>query len=468
MNRCRPNEHQSQHAFTHFNAREREGMRLVSRRSTLKAGLAGIAGLTAPGLLQLQAAGAEHGKPMAQKSVILIWMTGGPSHIDTWDVKPDAPPEIRGPFNTIATRLPGVRLCEHLPKQAAMLDKFTIVRSVDCRFSNHEPNMVMQTANRQAAPRVNKEAGRYPALASVIAKHRGPNDPTLPPYVVLNMQSRSHVAWAGDLGKRYDPMLGNNVSQLFTLPADLSQERIRSRQNLLGQFDRMRRGLDLSGSMESLDHYGRQAVEMVIGQKAREAFDLSREPQAGLDHYGSHNWCRQALLARRLVEAGVNFVTIDLSSHGASGTWDTHGDNIPPYGGIMNGLRPLLPVFDQLITALVSDLEQRGLLDDVLVIAMGEFGRSPQIGTQGSTDGRNHWPIVSSLALAGGGLRHGQVIGSTERDGGQIRERPVTPSDLAATIFRHMGVPADVQYLDFRGRPHYVLEERGEALRELI
>ena len=182
--------------------------------------------------------------------------------------------------------------------------------------------------------------------------------------------------------------------------------------------------------------------------------------------YGTHEWAKQALLARRLVEAGVSFVTIDLSHHGASGTWDTHGDNIPPYGGIWNGLRPLLPVFDHLITTLVSDLGERGLLDDVLVLAMGEFGRTPQIGTQGSTDGRNHWPIVMSMTVAGGGLRHGQVIGSTERDGGQIKERPVTPGDLAATIFRHMDVPRDVTYLDNRGRPRFVIEA-GQPIAEL-
>jgi uncharacterized protein (DUF1501 family) len=175
-----------------------------------------------------------------------------------------------------------------------------------------------------------------------------------------------------------------------------------------------------------------------------------REPAAVRDRYGKHLWCQQALLARRLVEAGVAFVTIDLSYHTASGTWDTHGDNIPPYGGITKGLGPLLPLFDHLLTTLVADLGQRGLLDDVLVIAMGEFGRTPLMGTQDSTDGRNHWPEVMSMLLAGGGFRHGQVIGATEKDGGRIKERPVTPGDLAATIYHHMGVPLDTTYLDPR------------------
>jgi uncharacterized protein (DUF1501 family) len=184
------------------------------------------------------------------------------------------------------------------------------------------------------------------------------------------------------------------------------------------------------------------------------------------DRYGKHLWCQQALIARRLVEAGVAFVTIDLSYHSASGTWDTHGDNIPPYGGIRKGLTPLLPLFDHLLTTLVDDLHERGLADDVLVIAMGEFGRTPKMGTQESTDGRDHWPVVMSMTLAGGGFRHGQVIGSTERDGGQIKERPVTPGDLAATIYHHMGVPLDVTYLDHSGRPRNIVEN-GRVISEL-
>ncbi|MCU0878668.1 MAG: DUF1501 domain-containing protein, partial [Pirellulaceae bacterium] len=389
---CQPLQHTRDHAFTHFNAREGEGVRLVTRRSTLKAGIAGIGGLSLPGLLAMNERAAAAGKPLRRKSMILIWMTGGPSHIDTWDVKPDAPPEIRGPFSTIATKLPGVRLCEFLPKQAAMLDQMTILRSVDCRKSNHEPNMVMQTANREAEPRINPESPHYPALASLVARERGGSSPGLPAYVVLNMQSRSHVAFAGDAGKQHDPFVATNVDKLLAGSGALDGDRIRSRRELLAQFDRMQSGLDQSGSMESLDHFTRQAVEMVTGPRAREAFDLSREPAETIARYGEHNWARQALTARRLVEAGVSFVTIDLSNHGASGTWDTHGDNIPPYGGIWNGLRPLLPVFDHLLTTLVADLTERGLINDCLVLAMGEFGRTPQIGTQESTDGRNHWP----------------------------------------------------------------------------
>lgn len=462
-----PNGH-PRHAFASLNARTREGLLVSSRRSVLKAGLAGMAGLSLGDVLRIRSQAAEHGKPSpAHKSVILLWMTGGPSHIDTWDVKPDMPPEVRGPFGTIRTALSGVRICEYLPKQAAMLDRMTIIRSVDARMSNHEPNQVFQTANLAAEPRINPEAEKYPAIASIIARHRQQQNRSMPPSVVLNLQDRDHIAWGGYLGKQYDPFLGNQANSLFRLPRGLDQDRIQTRQSLLKQFDRLRRDLDLSGSMAALERFDQSAVDIVLGERARIAFDLEVEPERVRARYGDHAWARQALLARRLVEAGVSFVTIDLSNHNSSGTWDTHGDNIPPYGGIWNGLRPLLPVFDHVLTTLVDDLGQRGMLDDVLVIAMGEFGRTPKIGTQGSSDGRDHWPVVMSMTLAGGGLRHGQVIGASERDGGQVKERPVTPGDLAATIYRHMGVPLDGTYTDNRGRPRFYIES-GQPIAELI
>ena len=444
--------------------RVRDGVVAHSRRSVLKAGLAGFGGLTLPALTKLRAEGKTKSN---NKSVILVWMTGGPSHIDTWDPKPDMPREIRGPFKTIATKLPGVRICEYLPKQAAMLDKFTIIRSVDCRFSNHEPNMVMQTANLANEPRTNPKAKDYPSFGSVVAKHHGANHPSMPPYVVLNMKSRAHVAWGGYLGTQYDPFDGNSAAKAFQLPAGLTMERVRSRRTLSQQMDGLRAELDATGMMAAMDSFGQKAVDVVAGGRAQEAFDLSKEPQKVRDRYGEHDWAKQALLARRLVERGSSFVTIDLSNHSASGTWDNHGDNIPPYGGIWNGLRPLLPVFDHVITTLVSDLGERGMLDDTLVIAMGEFGRTPTLGTQGSTDGRNHWPYVMSMSLAGGGFRHGQVIGASSRDGGEVAERPVTPGDLAATIYHHMGVPLDTTYLDHQGRPNYIVDQ-GAPLGELV
>jgi hypothetical protein len=306
----------------------------------------------------------------------------------------------------------------------------------------------------------------------------------LPPYVGY-YRSRSHIAFGGAIGQQYDPFQGNTAAQLpvydlvgndtgqsskaemFQFPAGLDFDRLADRRRLLADLDTLRRSIDASGTMSATDAFQQQAVDLLLGEKARQAFDLSREPEAVRARYGKHLWCQQALLARRLVEAGVAFVTLDLSYHTASGTWDNHGDNIPPYGGISRGLKPLLPLFDHLLTTLVSDLQERGKLDDVLVIAMGEFGRTPNMGTQGSTDGRDHWPVVMSMSLAGGGLRHGQVIGATERDGGTIRHRPVTPGDLAATIYQHFGVPLDTQYIDPRGRPRNVVEN-GQPIAELF
>ncbi len=484
MARKKRRAHTHEHAFTEMRPLEREGLTLQSRRNMLKASLAGIGGLSVPEWLKQRAEAAKAGRPISHKSVILLWMTGGPSHIDTWDPKPDRPLVNRGPFSVIQTKQPGTIICEHLPKQAAMLDKFTIIRSVDPKKSSHQPNQVMQTANLDAAPRVSRKEDKYPAIASIVSKFRGANHPAMPPYVAF-MKHPTHIAWGGYLGKRYDPFIANQATKLpvldlvgkhtgrtsgadlFQLPGGLTQERITDRRALMKQFDRLRADLDQNGSMEAVDSYSQQAAEMVIGRRAQEAFDISREPESYRNRYGKHLWSQQALIARRLVEAGVSFVTIDLSYHTASGTWDNHGDNIPPYGGIKNGLGPLLPLFDHIITTLVGDLDERGLLDEVLVIAMGEFGRSPTTGTQGSTDGRNHWPVVMSMSLAGGGLNHGQVIGSSEHDGGRIKERPVTPGDIAATIYQHMGVPLDGYYLDPRGRPISIVQN-GAAIHELF
>lgn len=471
------------HAFSEWYGKSAEGLVIKSRRNFLKAGMAGVAGLTLPTLLQARAASQTAGN---RKSCILLWMTGGPSQIDTWDPKPDRPLQNRGPFDVISTRLPGVQVCEHLPMMAGMLDKFTIIRSVDARFSNHEPNKVFQTGNKLAEARTNPEAERYPAIASVVAKHHGSNNPAMPAYVAF-LTSRSHIAFAGYLGSQYDPFIAQTAARLpvytnvgvntgrmsggevFDLPKGLDQNRMNYRTRLKDQLEAIRKGVDpLIERSDGLDIYTRKAMDMLTGRSARDAFDISLEPEKNRQRYGPHLWQQQALLARRLIESGVAFVTLDLSYHTASGTWDNHGDNIPPYGGISKGLKPLLPLFDRMITTLVSDLEERGLLDDCLIIAMGEFGRTPVMGTQGSTDGRNHWTNVMSMAMAGGGLNHGQVIGASDAQGGYVKDRPVTPADLAATVYQHFGVPLDTTYIDGGQRPVYVVEAGGAPIRELF
>jgi hypothetical protein len=478
----------SDHAFTDFRLAEPDGLTVLTRRNMLQAGLAGIAGLSVPELLRARADAVEQGRPGKQKSVILLWMAGGPSQIDTWDPKPRRPPENRGPFASIPTAVPNIHVSEHLPKQAAMMDRFSIIRSVDASGSEHSPNKVMQTGNRNASPRKNADGDLYPAIGSVVAKVRGANQPGMPPYVAFN-RDPAHIAKGGFIGMKHDPMNGHRAAGLpeykgfgrlteaaarrsmagrFSLPPGLTTEQVHNRGQLLANLDRLRSDLDRTGAMDAVGHFQRQAVEMVLGGKARQAFDLSREPKVTRERYGKHLWCQQALLARRLVEAGVAFVTIDLSMGINAGDWDSHGDN-HVFGGISTGLRPLLPVFDHLVTTLAGDLEARGLLDDVLVVAMGEFGRSPIIGTQkGFSGGRNHWKSIMSMCLAGGGLRHGQVIGSSDDQGGTIKDRPVTPADLAATIYRHMDVPLDSTYVDTSGRPLYVVEGNGQPLGELF
>ncbi|MCE9608471.1 MAG: DUF1501 domain-containing protein [Planctomycetia bacterium] len=467
------------HAFQNYYGDTAEGLTVVDRRGMMKAGLAGIAGLSVAELLRARAGATETGrKPKTNKSVILVWMSGGPSQVDTWDMKPERPINNRGPFSPIATAMPGVRICEFMPKQAALLDKFTLIRSVDARFSGHNPYRVMQTGH----PESTTVDARYPAIGSVIAKFRGPNHPAMPPYVAAVAAPRKHLAFAGYLGKRYDPFIAENAAKLpivsfegadtgnftgnnlFQLPEGLSTSRLGDRLELLKYFDRVRMGLDNEGGMQAIGAYQRQAVEMVTGKRAQTAFDLSLEPAAVRDRYGKHLWAQQALLARRLVEAGVSFVTIGMN-YGGGASWDHHGDNTPPYGGLQSGLKPMLPLFDHALGTLVADLDERGMLDDTLVLAMGEFGRRPIIG---GIDGRDHWPAVMSMALAGGGLRHGQVIGSTDESGGAIADRPVTPGDLAATIYRYMDVPLDTEYRDNGGRPHPIVQLNGKPISELF
>ena len=470
------------HAFEFLNPRAREGLVIGSRRNFLKAGLAGVGGLSLPDLMRRQAQGMATGKASG-KSVILLWLAGGPSHIDTLDPKPNRPVENRGPFAVTRTRLPGVQVCEHLPKLASMLDRFTIVRSLDAHGSNHEPNTVFQTGNVLAEARTNPQAVHYPAIGSHVAKLHGPNHPLVPAYATF-MRSRSHLAFGGYLGRGFDPFQAQTACRLpvydtlgkdsgtlskpalFQLPANITHERLADRADLSTRFDTLRSRLD-SEIANPVDQHTRQALELLTGRRMQQALDLEQEPASTRERYGKHLWCQQVLLARRMVEAGVSFITLDLSYHPASGTWDTHGDNIPPYGGIEKGLKPLLPLLDHLVTTLVEDLRQRGLLDQTLVLAMGEFGRTPKIGTQGSTDGRDHWPIVASILMAGGGLRHGQVIGSTEPDGGQIATRPVHAADLAATIYQHFGVPLESEYLDGTGRPVPIVYN-GAPIAELF
>ena len=428
------------------------------RRWILRAGLAGIAGLSLPKLLQAREASGQDGNKQRATSVIQIWLSGGPSQIDMWDMKPEMPPEIRGPFKPVATSVPGIQICEHMPLQAAMMDKFAIIRSMDATASNHTP-ITFQAANPKAQrTEIGRQGGGYPSMGSVAAKFRGANQPGLPPFVALANSMVADVYGAGDLGQQYAPLDGMRVDGKFSLPKGVEVPRLQDRDQLRRELDLFRRRTDSSVDFQRQDRYTQEAFDLVLGGAAQKAFDLTSEPDSVRDRYGRDSFGDKALLARRLVDAGVTFITMS----DAWGHWDHHGDEVQ-WGGIAKGLTPMLPVLDRGITALIEDLDQRGLLETTMVVIIGEFGRSPVMT---KTAGRDHWPGVMSFLMAGGGVTGGQVIGATDRRGGSIQERPLQPGDLAATVFSHLGIDPQSHWLNLSGRP-VPLVEAGQPIAEL-
>ena len=429
-----------------------------SRRWFLEVGAAGLGGMLLPGL---QTAQANPPSPTGdKKSVILFWLSGGPSHIDMWDPKPDAPEDVRGPYNSIPTKISGVRFCEHLPKQAAIADKLTIIRSVDCSASNHTP-ITMQAGN-SLARRTNdgKDGGGYPSMGSVAAKFRGANNPNMPPFVGLADSWKADVWGSGHMGSQFEPAKGLQMADELALPSGITLARLQDRENLRRQLYDFGKRTESHPLMDKMDDNTRRAYDMVHSGEVQKAFNVDEESQAVRDAYGKESIGQKALLARRLVESGVTFVLVS----GAWGYFDHHGDEVR-WKGIAKGLTPLLPRVDQVLSTLVNDLEQRGLLDSTLILMMGEFGRSPKIN---KTAGRGHWLPVMSMLMAGGGLRHGQVIGSTDPLGGSIASRPVSPEDLAATTYQHLGIDLNSHWTDPVGRPIPIIKKSGSPIAELF
>ncbi|MFM9966492.1 MAG: DUF1501 domain-containing protein [Planctomycetaceae bacterium] len=433
------------------------GIRVGSRRWFLQTGVAGLGGLALPALLRAN----EALKPSDRKVVILFWLSGGPSHLDMWDPKPDAPREIRGPFSSIESCVPGVRFGEHLPLQASIMDKLTIIRSVDCKASNHTP-ITMQAGN-PLARRLDKvkDGDGYPSMGSVVAKFRGSNDPRMPAFVGLAPSWKADVWESGHMGSQFAPVDGGELAGRIALPQGIQLDRLGNRDELRRQFDQLLRDRDRTDTMANADRYTAQAMDLVTSGHAARAFDLSQEKDSLRDAYGRDSVGEKALLARRLVEAGVTFVLVSARW----GYFDNHGDNVPPWGGIEKGLGPILPTVDRTVYHLVSDLEQRGLLDKTLVLMMGEFGRGP-IMTKDA--GRDHWLNCMSMILAGGGLKHGQVIGSTDSRGYDIKDRPVRPQDLAATVFKYAGIDLASHWVSPQGRPIPIVTEGGKPISELL
>lgn len=422
-------------------------------------GVSGIGGLSLPQLFAFQAHAETNTRQHANKSVILFWLSGGPSQIDMWDPKRHAPVEIRGPYRSIPTKIPGTHFCEHLPRQASIADKLSIVRSFDCSASNHSPITIQ--AGNPLARRTNdgRDGGGYPSMGSVVAKFRGANDPDLPPFVGLADSWKADVWEAGHMGSQYGPVKGHELAGKFALPAGIDVPHLTDRESLRQALNRFGRQIESNKTMERVDQYTQQAYQLVLSGKVQKAFDVQQEPVTVREQYGQTSIGQKALLARRLVEAGVSFVLVS----GAWGYFDHHGDNVR-WGGIEKGLTPLLPRVDQTLYTLINDMEQRGTLDDTLIIMAGEFGRSPVINKEA---GRDHWTNVMSLVMAGGGLPHGQVIGGTDGRGGEITSAPVRPQDLAATTFQHLGIDLKSHWTNDRGRPIPIVTEGGRPIPEL-
>ncbi len=436
-----------------------------TRRDFLRVGSLALGGLTLGDVLRLRAEAPWSGQPR-QKSVIMIFLSGGPSHLDMYDLKPDAPIEYRGEFRPIQTNVPGMLVCELMPMQAKIADKFAILRGV--QFTElHTANEFYSGYPWQESPRASVPGeARRPALGSIVSRTRGAKS-AIPPYVSLG--NRSDWERAYYLGLVHEPFrLGSNNGreplENMRRHRDVSSGRLEDRRNLLRTFDTLRRELDTTGTMAGMDGFQKRALQMVTSGRVRDAFDLDKEPESIRDRYGNRPFrvinqeCnvvryhevthpgRALLQARRLIEAGVSVVTVCIND------WDTHRYNFTT-------LRQLLPALDQALTALVLDLEARGLLDDVAVVMGGEFGRRPRIGDV-TPDGRTHWPEAGFLWLAGGGFKTGQVIGATDARGERAVGRPIRVPNVLATLYRVLGIDPGMTFTDYNGRPQYVLEDR--------
>jgi uncharacterized protein (DUF1501 family) len=442
----------------------------IDRRGFVKAGALGMAGLSLSQVLKAEST-VDPAKTSKEKSVIILWQRGGPSQHETWDPKPDAPQDYRGAFGAMSTNVPGIQICDLLPKCAKVMDKFSIIRSLYHTDAGHSAgDQIMFTG--YPPNKGNPNENYYPSCGSIVAEQQGHLNPDLPPYVMI--PRRLPGVDPAYLGKKYAPFetqADPAVEGPFNLPNfslgdSLSLNRLDSRKGLLRSFDDIRREVDVSGSMEAADGFNQQAFDILTSPKARDAFDLDAEPRALRERYGFMPeykaptpdrcgvpaWSQRMLLARRLVEAGVRLVTVDLR------WWDTH---VKGYETMRDGF---LPRWDQAYSALLQDLEDRGLSDNVMVVAWGEFGRSPKVN---STGGRDHYPNVFSASVSGGGIQGGRVIGESDSKGAEPKERPVQPQDVLATMYRHLGIDVTKQYLDHGGRPVPVLPF-GKPIDELF
>jgi len=454
----------------------------VSRRNFLQVGTLGLSGLSLADMYRLRAAAesANVAGPDPETSVIFIWLPGGPPHMETYDMKPDAPSDYRGAFNPIHTAASGLDICEHLPLQAKTAGRFNIIRSIAHKFADHGGGHKRFLTGRDPKTPTGF-VNDAPAAATIVSKMREHRKVGVPNYIV-GANSGRHKVDVYSFGAAY---LGPSYTA-FTVPGDPSSEkfeiqnlglskdmanRLDDRKTLLGSLDRLRRDVDASGAMSAMDEFNSRAVDMLTSPACREAFDLSRESPKLREKYGLHSWGQRALMARRLVEAGSSFVTMVMENPYQSGipyasdgvyNWDSHAVNCHLFNDALNRM----PIYDRAISTLIDDLYDRGLDKKVMLVVTGEFGRTPRITYAKDRPGRDHWPQAMSV-LVSGGMRTGQVIGSTNAKGEHPKDRPLTPNDLWATIYRHLGIDTEHAFPDHAGRPMPILPF-GEPIEELL
>lgn len=429
---------------------------LFGRRDFIRIGSLGFFGLglteyfALKGLAEGSDKHANLGGP--DRSVILVWLSGGPPQLDTFDMKPDAETKVRGTFKPIPTNVPGIQICEHLAHTAKVADKFTIIRSMTSRENNHE-----RAINYLLTGYLPLQTLEFPSIGSVIAREKGPKN-GLPPYVTIPNIFPSFGA--GFLGGEHGPFIagdpnvtGYKVRDL-NLPTDIDWTRVNNRKWLLSQIDERFRTIDTSGEFKTVDTFYEKAYDLMRSAVAKKAFDIESEPDAIRNRYGRTPVGQGCLLARRLIEAGVRFVTV---SKGWL-NWDTHGNNFTTLEKL------LLPELDMAYSALIEDLHHRGLLESTLVILMGEFGRTPQIN---AAAGRDHWAKAFSIVCAGAGVRGGQVIGATDKHASEVTEDPIQVEDLVATIYDRVGIDFNHEYQTPIGRP-VKLSNGGKVIAKLF
>lgn len=443
-----------------------------SRRSFLQIGIAGMGSLGLPAILRAREAARSGRGTGKDTSVILIWLDGGPSHHDTYDPKPEAPREYAGLWQPIHTSVPGFEITEMFPRQAKLADRFSIVRSVHHNSGDHfTGGHWMLTGRGGVSGAMN--AGKSPFFGGIATKLSGPRHPGMPPNVAIpyamSIGLRPGYFGGNYLGVQNDPFQTESdpSSPRFqvrnlTPPSGMTIRRLEDRRGLQNQFDRLRREADQSGMVRAMDRFDAQAFELVSGARARAAFDISTEDPRLRDRYGRNTWGQSTLLARRLVEAGTTFVTCHF------GGWDSHWNH-------QGTMERHLPRVDMAVSALIEDLAVRGLMEKVLVVVMGEFGRTPKMNDGGNggpplskgTPGRDHWGNALSVMMGGGGLKGGQIVGSTNRLGEVPQDRPLRPGDIHHTIFRVLGVDPNVHFENHAGRPIAAIDH-GAVIDELF